>query len=151
MTEFIVTIGLPASGKSTLAKQLVRDSDGTMKRVNRDDLRAMLDCGTPWHSDKEVWVKEFQRHMIVEILSAGVSVICDDTNLDPNLRAEWKRLAMVCAADHHEIDLTHIPVTVLYERDAGREEAGLPFVGADVIDRMYDQWFPVSERSWSPG
>jgi len=150
MTEFIVTIGLPASGKSTLAKQLVRDSDGTMKRVNRDDLRAMLDCGTPWHSGKEVWVKAFQRHMIERLLSNGFDVICDDTNLDEELRQDWQRLAWDCNAEYSEIDLTHIPVTVLYERDAAREEAGLPFVGPDVIDRMYDQFFPVTERSWSP-
>lgn len=35
--------GLPASGKSTYAKELVLKSPGKYKRINKDDLRAMVD------------------------------------------------------------------------------------------------------------
>ena len=42
--KLIMTKGLPASGKSTWAKQYLDDNPGT-KRVNKDDLRAMLDNG----------------------------------------------------------------------------------------------------------
>ena len=37
--------GIPASGKTTWAKDLVNRSNGRVKRVNRDDLRALLDEG----------------------------------------------------------------------------------------------------------
>lgn len=43
MQKVIVLKGLPASGKSTWAKNLVL-KDSTYKRINKDDLRAMLDA-----------------------------------------------------------------------------------------------------------
>ena len=42
--KVILTVGLPASGKSTWAKEQVSQNPGQYKRVNKDDLRAMLDC-----------------------------------------------------------------------------------------------------------
>ena len=36
--KLIMTLGLPASGKSTWAKELVAKSGGQIKRVNKDDL-----------------------------------------------------------------------------------------------------------------
>ena len=43
MKKVLVLKGIPASGKSTYAKQLVKDNPGMYKRINRDDLRHMLD------------------------------------------------------------------------------------------------------------
>lgn len=40
MPKLLVLKGLPASGKSTYAKELVNKG---WKRVNKDDLRAMID------------------------------------------------------------------------------------------------------------
>ena len=42
-----VMTGLPASGKTTAARKLQAESDGRMRRVNLDDLRAMLDIPAP--------------------------------------------------------------------------------------------------------
>src|SRR5882762_4537427 len=35
--------GLPASGKSTLARKLMADADGRLRRVSLDELRRMMD------------------------------------------------------------------------------------------------------------
>ncbi|MFN5657022.1 MAG: AAA family ATPase, partial [Pseudanabaena sp.] len=43
MLTVYFTIGLPASGKSTWAKEKVNKSPNIIKRVNKDELRAMLD------------------------------------------------------------------------------------------------------------
>ena len=41
--QLIITKGLPASGKSTWARQKVKESNGTLKRINKDDIRAMVE------------------------------------------------------------------------------------------------------------
>ena len=49
MSKLLILKGLPASGKSTYAKELV--SKG-WKRVNKDDLRSMIDGGK-WSKKNE--------------------------------------------------------------------------------------------------
>ena len=44
--------GLPGSGKSTYCKELQAKNPGKYKRVNRDLLREMLDCGV-WSKENE--------------------------------------------------------------------------------------------------
>ena len=52
-----MTKGLPASGKSTWAKLEVARSKGKTKRINKDDLRDMIDAGT--------WSKENEKNIAV--------------------------------------------------------------------------------------
>jgi len=51
--KVLILKGLPASGKSTYAKELV--AKGNWKRINKDDLRAMLDC-SKWSKANEKFV-----------------------------------------------------------------------------------------------
>ena len=44
-TKVIMTVGVSSSGKSTWAKEQVKSGGGKWKRVNKDDLRAKVDCG----------------------------------------------------------------------------------------------------------
>ena len=41
--KIILTRGLPASGKSSWAKEFVKNSNGKAKRINKDLLREMID------------------------------------------------------------------------------------------------------------
>ena len=43
MKKVLVYRGLPASGKSTAARKMLDENPGKYKRINKDDLRAMLD------------------------------------------------------------------------------------------------------------
>src|SRR5207245_9019847 len=52
--KLLLLKGLPASGKSTYAKELVLKG---WKRVNKDDLRAMIDNGKWSHSNEDI-IKE---------------------------------------------------------------------------------------------
>ena len=56
MPTLYMTKGLPASGKSTWAKERV-SIDGNTKRINKDDLRLMLDNGE-WSKNNEKFVLE---------------------------------------------------------------------------------------------
>lgn len=80
MQKVILTKGLPASGKTTWAMDMVTKSSGHFKRVNKDDLRAMMD-GSHWSKDNEKFVLDVRDFIIVRALLDGHSVIVDDTNL----------------------------------------------------------------------
>lgn len=72
--------GLPASGKSTWAKEQVANSNCSIKRINKDELRLMLDTGK--HSKgNEAYILQLRDHILLTALDLGKSVIIDDTNL----------------------------------------------------------------------
>lgn len=80
--EVVILKGLPGSGKSTWAKEQVRAGGGRVKRINKDDLRAMIDDGT-FSPDNERFIVLARDTLLMAALTAGFSVIIDDTNLDP--------------------------------------------------------------------
>ena len=75
--KIIILKGLPASGKSTWAKEQVEKSQGGCKRVNKDDLRTMIDDGK-FSKGNEKFVVQIRNNLIVEALKAGKHVIVDD-------------------------------------------------------------------------
>jgi predicted ABC-type ATPase len=67
MTTLYMTKGLPGSGKTTWAKEMVSKSKGSVKRVNKDDLRAMLDAGE-WSKENEKFVLKVRDFIIEKAL-----------------------------------------------------------------------------------
>lgn len=80
MRTLIITKGLPASGKSTFARQLLRKESKRWKRVNKDDLRNMLDDGS-YDANREEFVRQVQDSLIKQALREGYDVIVDNTHL----------------------------------------------------------------------
>lgn len=80
MRTIIITKGLPASGKSTYAKGLLKQEPKRWKRVNKDDIRAMLDDSV-WSKENEKVVEAVQDQAIRVALNAGYDVIVDNTHL----------------------------------------------------------------------
>ena len=76
--------GLPASGKSTYAKEKVAKNPGRYIRVNRDSLRAMLHH-SHFTKGNEKLTKEIRNQIILAGLAAGKHVIIDDTNFGRNI------------------------------------------------------------------
>lgn len=72
--------GLPASGKSTWAKELIDKEPEKWKRINKDDLRAMLD-NNKWSKKNEQCILETRDLLIKEFMKKGYGIIIDDTNL----------------------------------------------------------------------
>lgn len=136
MAELIVMVGLPASGKSTMAIDLVRSAVHPTKRVNRDSLRSMLDCGLPWNREQEYWVETIETEMMQKFLRIDFDVVCDDTNIKDSVRARWREVARACGAAYREIHLLDVPLDKLLDRDAARDKT----VGEDVILRMYQDY-----------
>ncbi len=91
MATVTICKGLSASGKSTWAKEQVAKRPGDVKRVNKDDLRAMLDGGH-WTKNNERFVENLRDYIIISALIDGRHVIIDDTNLHPRQEAAIRAL-----------------------------------------------------------
>jgi len=131
--------GLPGSGKSTSAKMLM-NGPFKYKRVNRDELRLMIDNGK-WSQDNEKLIRNIRDLIIVECLSAGQNVIIDDTNLDPSLEDHFKNLIASFKAEFEVVDFTNVDKDECIKRDLARPNS----VGSKVINKMYNQYIAKKE------
>lgn len=129
MSKMIIMQGLPASGKSTKAKEIV-ETGGNFVRINKDLLRTMLHFGK-WSGKNEELTRHAARLLAEGFLLKGVNVIIDDTNLNPGTLQSWKDLAQM-----HDVKVEVLTMSTSMEecikRDSGREDR----VGRDVIVNM---------------
>ena len=145
MKTIIMLRGLPASGKSTYAKTLVKEKPGQYKRINRDDMREMLD-GYHLSKDNERFVKRLRDWLIVEALRDGKHVIIDDMNLSEKNINRVKQLI-----DQHrkrtgeqvalEVKEFEIEIEEAIARDEQRERP----VGARMIRKLHNQFYGNGE------
>ena len=133
--KLIMTRGLPASGKSTWAKEQVIASGGRTKRVNKDDLRAMLDAGE-WSKKNEDHILKVRDKLIIHYMSNGYNVIVDDTNLAEKHEDTLRELAIGFQAMFEVKDFTDVPLRTCLDRDSARPNS----VGAKVIKGMHRQF-----------
>lgn len=121
--------GLPASGKSTTARKIVKDT-GNSGRVNRDDLRAML-FESVWTGKREEVVIACEKAIAAVLFEHGMNPIIDDTNLSERHRQMWSAFAR----EHKQAFIPHDMSVDIYEcidRDSKRN----PGVGRTVIERL---------------
>jgi predicted kinase len=122
VTILIITRGLPASGKTTHARKWVAGDRANRARVNRDDLRAMLDDGQFEKGVTEPRILAARDAAILGLLGKGLSVICDDTNLPQRTARDLAALARRAGADFAVYDYTHVPLETCPERNAARAD-----------------------------
>jgi tRNA uridine 5-carbamoylmethylation protein Kti12 len=141
MAQVILTRGLPGSGKSTWANRQVDTKPGRVKRVNKDDLRAMLDNGR-WSRDNERFVLQVRDTIVRAALAGNTDVIVDDTNLSPKHEAHFRRVVAAIneryGTDHRVTirDFTDVPLDTCIARDLKRADS----VGERVIRGMFNQF-----------
>ena len=120
MSKLIITRGLPASGKSTWAKQWVLEDPEHRVRINQDDIRLML--GKYWVPSREKLVQEIQFDAIIEALNREFDVVIDNTNLNNKVLDQFNRL--IRTFEDYEIeykDFFDTPLSVCIERDKNRD------------------------------
>ena len=132
-----LTVGLPASGKTSWAMSQVTKSNGQTKRLNKDDLRSMLDGGFYSKSNEKSIIK-LRDCMLIELLKNKHNVIIDDTNLNKNNLYEIEKLINDNFPDSNisvveNISFLKVPIDECIKRDSVR----LNSVGRDVIEKMY--------------
>jgi predicted kinase len=136
MASVTICRGLPASGKSTWAKQEVERRQGAVKRVNKDDLRAMLDAGV-WSKGNEKFVEAIRDAVILAALAESKDVIIDDTNLHPRHEEHIRVLV------NHAFPGTSVRVRffeIELEEAIARDLKRPVSVGERVIRNMWDNF-----------
>jgi predicted kinase len=143
VVRVILTKGLPGSGKTTWAMRVLAESPGAYKRVNKDELRVMLDGGK-WSAGNERFVEAVRDQIILAALAAGVHVIVDDTNLDPRHETHIRRL--VEGRAEVIVEEFDVPLDECLRRDASRPAP----VGERVIRQMYRDYLADDLADGSP-
>lgn len=133
--QLTITVGLPGSGKSTRALAWVAEDPARRARVNRDDLRRMLQGGRLGTAGQEAAVTAIQHPAVRALLDLGYDVVADDTNLTSAAMHAWQRLADQASAQLVVWDFTDVDVEECVRRDAGR--TGPAHLGETVIRLLH--------------
>lgn len=133
MSKLIVLRGVPASGKSSWAKEWVATDPDHRARVNRDDIRFEL-FGQYWDVDEQA-VNAVEKATVRALLDAGKDVVVDATNLRAKYAKAWFQFGV-------PIVWRDFPVTLVeaLARDNNRHIAGERSVGEDVIRGFFNSF-----------
>ncbi|MEU9175489.1 AAA family ATPase [Streptomyces sp. NPDC048550] len=141
-----VMTGLPASGKTTAARALQAEAAGRMRRVNLDDLRAMLDLPDPERGRSyrhEQTVLAVQDAAVRAAVDDGFDVVVDNTHLTSHIPKRLKA-AVAGRATFVVHDFTDVPVEECLRRDAARERP----VGEEIIRILDDKRRNAKKGGW---
>lgn len=132
MGTLIILRGVPGSGKTTWARTYC-ENHRTAKRVNKDDLRAMLNDGA-YSLTNEAFVQQAQIAIIEAAARSHCQVVIDDTNINPDHIETFTELAQRIGYGIRIVDMT-TPLEECIRRDAERARP----VGANRIRDMYQR------------
>lgn len=139
--KLILTVGLPASGKTTWTYEQIKKSNGNIKNVNRDDLREMIHGKLNFSREREKTITAVQEKAVDTFVAQGYDVIISDTNLNKGVQARWLEYAankdLDIVFEKSFCDVSH---GECIRRDKRREHRGERFVGQNVIMGMYNKY-----------
>lgn len=143
-----VMTGLPASGKTTAARELQAAAEGRMRRVNLDDLRQMLDIPQPEGAERRSYAHEqtvlaIQDAAVRAAVDGGFDVVVDNTHMTPHIPKRLKA-AVAGLATFVVHDFTDVPVEECLRRDAARERP----VGEEIIRILADKHEKSRRGGW---
>lgn len=144
MKRIIFTRGIPASGKSTWAKQEVLKDPEHSVRINRDDLRNM--SGQYWVPAREDYIKACKSTILINAINFKFNtIIIDEMNLNPKETGHLKEVISMMNETIKDVedkyiveikDFTNVPLDVCLERDSKRENP----IGEKVIRGIFNKY-----------
>lgn len=145
MQKVLILKGLIASGKTTYAKALLAGTISdenrlfrNWKRVNKDDLRTMLDDDS-WNKNNETFIIEVRNDIISSALRSGYNVVVDDTNFNPNHEKTIRDIVKNYKNVFVEIKFFDTPLEECILRDSKRDKP----VGEKVIRDMWEKYLKM--------
>ena len=139
--KVILTVGIPASGKSTWRDKFLRENKNYVC-VSRDDFRFML-RNEPFLEPKgEKFVTEMVEEAIIRAVKNKYNVIVDQTNV--NLKYLRLLVEFCEKLGDVEFKIFDIPLKVALERDSKRERS----VGKVVLERMYKNYLNLFDSNF---
>ena len=146
MTQFLVALcGLPASGKTTFAKELVKElsKDQVVKIVSTDTWRDES-YYSEFRPENEHVVRKKALEETESFLLDGFSIIHDDTNYYSSMRHELYDLA-------NENDCVFLVVHIATPLDIALEwnKARTPVIPLEVIEKIHERMdIPGEKYAW---
>ena len=136
-TQLLMLKGLPASGKSTYAKELVEKG---WVRANKDDIRKEFFPDYDYKNEKEVVTIE--DNDIRSALARGKNVVVDDTNFAPKHQTRLEAIAKEFGAEFRLLFIdTHIEECIKRNRKRANS------VPMEVILGMHRKYIaPLREK-----
>lgn len=136
--KLLVLQGIPASGKSTYAKQWVSENPKIRVIVSRDAIRIML--GDSPLKAKDKLVDQIESNLVHMFLKQGYDVCLDATNLSDK-KIQWcNELVTELSKENYSVDLEFkvfkVPLKDAIERDKNRSVK----VGAMAIAFFYKKY-----------
>ena len=147
MPRLFIMCGLPASGKSTFARQFIKNND--IRYVSRDEIRFFMVKENEEYFSREKEVFKKFAGTIAQTLIDGFDIIADATHLN-----RISRDKLIRAIDQYttEYTITYIVLETSLEtcmkRNALRE--GRARVPDSVMKSMAENWedITISEKSY---
>jgi predicted kinase len=138
MIKVEMLVGIPGSGKSTYAKQVVSKDPANWVRINNDDLRAMMN-GSVWSQDYEKMVTDARNYLIRDALKRGKNVIIDNLNINRRHFEDTCKIAKSVNVDVQVFEKAfYVEFDEAVTRNAARTGA------ARVPDDVMKKWFKES-------
>ncbi len=129
MKKLILLIGIPASGKTTLAKKLINKG---YKPINADSIRAELYGSEAEQGDPtKVFSIFFAR--LEDMMLAGKDIVVDNTNLKFAHRQEILTRAQKFSYSDVQLWVLDVPLDVCLQRNANRKRC----VKEDILANMF--------------
>lgn len=148
MLKITLTVGIPACGKSTWAKEEVKkDPEGTT-RINRDDLRSMM-SNYHFSDSNEKLVTSAKTFMIQQALRYGRNIIIDETNLNRRNFDDVVKLVKDMNMDVMVMEKAFfVELDEAIARDAKRPGHGC--VGEDVVRKFWKKSGGAQHKHYKP-
>ena len=143
--KIIVLQGIPASGKSTWARQWVSEDPKHRVRFNRDDIRNML--GVYWVPSREGLINNIYNTFIHDAMIDQYDIVLDNMNLNKKTLDEiekevrdFNEFGKTVSMDfEYQIEYKSFldtPLEVCIERDSKRESP----IGEKTIRSIYARY-----------
>lgn len=132
----VLLMGLPRSGKSTIAKRILKHKGWPV--VNPDSFRLAVH-GTPYYgpAEKTVWAN-VDVAIRALFLAGHTHILLDATNVKRHLREAWNRLG--CNVLVYEVaDARNKDLCVQRAAEGGRDDL------VSVIEKMAEEYEPLEE------
>lgn len=148
MRKTKILMGVPGSGKSTVARQFVEKG---YVQLERDLIR--MELYGVWYGgnidEKKVTAVQVERAR--RALLAGKNIVISDTCINPETRNKWIHF---CSSMGSEVDVIHVGADLLLddliERNRNRDDQS-KVVGDKVVTRFYTEYreqFPLQATQY---
>lgn len=132
--KILVLQGPPASGKSTFAKEFVKDKPDWII-VSRDEIRE--GTGKYWVPSRENYISDVEELSIRAAINRNLNVIIDATNLNQKTIDKLTNLAAEL-----EVELEFKKFIISFNEAYWRDTKRTRKVGLQVLRRFYNTYFP---------